>query len=72
MANLMEVNLGGTSKAYINFDQVVSVVASTDDAGEPVLIIRAANGDRYEERHRSPTEADTRAASIANLARRAS
>jgi len=72
VANLMEVNLGGTSKAFINFDQVVSVVAATDDAGEPVVVIRAANGDRYEERHASGAEADSRAASIANLARRAS
>jgi hypothetical protein len=68
----MEVDLGGTSKAFINFDQVVSVVASTDDAGEPVIIIRATNGDKYEERHTSEAEADSRATSIANLARRAS
>jgi len=72
VANLMEVQLGGTSKAFINFDQVVSVMASTDDANEPVVIIRAANGDRYEERHASGADANSRAASIANLARRAS
>jgi hypothetical protein len=68
----MDVQLGGTSKAFINFDQVVSVMASTDDANEPVVIIRAANGDRYEERHASGADANSRAASIANLARRAS
>jgi len=68
----MEVQLGGTSKAFINFDQVVSVMASTDDANEPVVIIRAANGDRHEERHASGADANSRAASIANLARRAS
>jgi len=68
----MEVQLGGTSKAFINFDQVVSVMASTDDANEPVVIIRAANGDRYEERHASGADANSRAASIANLPRRAS
>jgi hypothetical protein len=72
MANLMEVKLGGTSKAYINFDQVVSVVASTDDASESVVIIRATNGDKYEERCASEAEAGARAASLANLARRAS
>jgi hypothetical protein len=72
MANLMEVKLGGTSKAFINFDQVVSVVASTDDASESVVIIRATNGDKYEERCASEAEAGSRAASLANLARRAS
>jgi hypothetical protein len=72
VANLMEVKLGGTSKAFINFDQVVSVAASTDDAGEPVIIIRAANGDKYEERQTSEAEAGSRAATLANLARRAS
>ena len=72
MANLMEVKLGGTSKAFINFDQVISVVASTDDASEPVVIIRATNGDKYEERCASEAEAGSRAASLANLARRAS
>jgi hypothetical protein len=72
VANLMEVKLGGTLKAFINFDQVISVVACTDDANESVVIIRATNGDKYEERCASEAEAGVRAASLANLARRAS
>jgi len=65
MATLLEVRLGDAVKAFINFDQVVSVVASADTAGKPVVIIRTVDGGRYEEESESEAVAVSRAATLA-------
>jgi hypothetical protein len=57
--------LGDTAKAFINFDQVVSVVASTDTTGIAVVIIRTVDGGRYEEELESEAFAVSRAATLA-------
>ena len=64
MATLLEVRWGDAAKAFINFDQVVSVVASTD-TGKPVVIIRTVDGGRYEEESESEAVAVSRATALA-------